>query len=272
MNRLGQHFLVNDTILQKIARALDAQPNETIIEIGAGHGELTEEIKNQKSKIKIIAIEKDRELIPALREKFSEEKNIEVIEGDALNILPQLCSTFHDSRFAITGNIPYYITGHLLRIVGELERKPRCSVFTIQKEVSLRIVAQPPRMNRLAASVQFWAEPTIIGFVPKKDFDPAPEVDSAILRLETRNVKHKTDATGKYYYRAVAALFRQPRKTILNNLLDAKKQNENYERESAKNEMIKKLTKLGINPENRPQNLSMEDISAIENLLIDTDK
>ena len=265
MERLGQHFLKNPAVLKKIANALDAQSGETIIEIGAGHGELTEKIKNQISNIKIIAIEKDPSLIPVLRNKFSEAKSVEIIEGDVLKLLPELCSMFHVSGFKIVGNIPYYLTGYLLRILGELERKPRRSVFTIQKEVALRIVAAPPKMNKLAASVQFWAEPNIVGFVPKSDFHPAPKVDSAIVRLETGNREQGTN-DAENYYRAVQALFRQPRKTILNNLLDTEKQSENYIRGSAKEKIVKKLARLGINPENRPQDLSVENIIAIASI------
>ena len=86
----------------------------------------------------------------------------------------------------IVGNIPYYITGKLLRIISELEHKPERTVLLIQKEVALRICATPPDMNRLAASVQFWADAEIIAHVPRNDFSPAPEVDSAVVVLNAK--------------------------------------------------------------------------------------
>ena len=164
MQRLGQHFLKNRSVAKKIVAALELAPGDTVVEIGPGHGELTELLKreawNVNRNIKIIAVEKDRQLAEQLRKKFAEDKNIEIIEGDALRILPELCSalhtsrstiqdshsTLHASRFKIVGNIPYYITGHLLRTIGELPKKPSLSVLMVQEEVAERIAAKP-RMN-----------------------------------------------------------------------------------------------------------------------------
>ena len=275
MKRLGQHFLKNKSALKKIADALELKPGDFVIEIGAGHGELTNELlslsfevldKKANPKIKIIAVEKDKELVKILREKFAGDKNVEITEGDAIqtikklptNIIPQLWYNVSSKKggggslagFKIVGNIPYYITGHLLRIIGELKNKPELCVFTIQKEVAERIAAQPPKMNRLAASVQFWAEPEIVGILPKKDFEPQPEVDSAVIKLKTKNEKLKINEMD--YYRTVRILFAQPRKTILNNLASAKTENKAL--------LAEKLKKIGINPQSRPQNLRVEDI------------
>jgi len=235
------------------------KPTDTIIEIGPGHGELTKKIKNQKSKIKIIAIEKDINLAEILKQKFSGDKNLEIIEGDALTEIKYQISKIKNTNkkskiiknLKIVGNIPYYITGYLLRILSELECKPSLIVFTLQKEVAERVSAAPPKMNLLAASVQFWAEPKIIGYISKKDFRPQPKVDSAIIKLETRDERQETRNEEKYY-KLIRALFKQPRKTILNNLRDAKIANPSECRE--------KLIRLGINPTGRPQNLSIEQI------------
>ncbi len=275
MKRLGQHFLKNKSALKKIADALELKSGDFVIEIGAGHGELTNELlslsfevldKKANPKIKIIAVEKDKELVKILREKFAGDKNVEIIEGDAIqiikklstNIIPQLWYNISNkesvagglAKFKIVGNIPYYITGRLFRIIGELTAKPELCVFTIQKEVAERIAAQPPKMNRLAASVQFWAEPEIIGILPKKDFEPQPEVDSAVIKLKTKNEKSKNNEMD--YYRTVRILFAQPRKTILNNLASSKTENRAL--------LAEKLKKIGINPQGRPQNLRIGDI------------
>ena len=154
MPKLGQHFLTDKNALKKIAGFLDLKEGETIIEIGPGHGELTEQILNNESGIKnngikVIAIERDEYLAEVLRKKFEPYNNIEIIHGDALKLLP---SVIHNLQFTIhncklAGNIPYYITGKLLRTISELAEKPIVSVFTIQKEVAERICAQPNRMN-----------------------------------------------------------------------------------------------------------------------------
>lgn len=232
------------------------QPNETIVEIGPGHGALTISLAEAAQKIgaKIIAIEKDTALAEILKSRIPEggDATIEIVIGDALDILTE---RQHEMRAdKIIGNIPYYITGHLLRVIGELKNKPRLSILMLQKEVAERICATPPKMNRLAASVQYWAEPKIIASLSKTEFSPPPEVDSAVLKLETRQLPSEDM---EQYYATVRTLFAQPRKTILNNLAAA----EDGKRD--KNKLIEALNSLGISPTDRPQNLTIENIRAI---------
>lgn len=251
MQKLGQHFLINKQVLKKIAGLLEPKNGDIIFEIGPGHGELTEEIRNQASNARIIAIEKDLGLAEGLREKFSEDKNFEVIEGDVLKILPSIIhdSSFKNHNYKLIGNIPYYITGKLLRTIGELTRKPDIFVLTIQKEVAGRLAAEPPQMNRLAASIQFWAKIKIAFVLPKNYFNPAPKVDSATVIL-TALEPEKTG--GDDYYKMMKAIFSQPRKTILNNISD--------NLGIPKKETEAGLKKTGIDPNLRPQNLSVENI------------
>lgn len=263
MEKLGQHFLINKNKINKIIDSLELKSGDTIIEIGPGHGELTSGIRNYELGIRVIAIEKDKKLINDLQKNFSKNKNVKIIEGDALKILPKIPKNqnLKPKTYKIVGNIPYYITGYLLRIIGELKNKPSLIILTIQKEVVERIVAKPPKMNLLAASVQFWAEPEIIDYILKKDFKPAPEVDSAIIKLipKTQNLKLKT------YYSLIKIIFKQPRKTILNNILEAKK--DGYQRKKMRKEkIIEKLNKVGVNSNDRPQNLSIEQIKQLSTL------
>lgn len=251
-SRYGQNFLRNDGALKKIAAALDIQKSDTVIEIGPGHGELTSKLLEYKPE-KIICIEKDRDLIPALKGKF---ESAEIIEGDALEIIPELLKK--ETNIKLAGNIPYYITGFLFREIGDSENKPKLTVFTIQKEVAERIVSGPPEMNRLAAMVQAWSEPKILFSLPKEDFSPKPKVDSAVIALKSR-------ASGEFpnlknYFSLAKSLFQQPRKTIANNLLSAYK---NISRQ----EMEKVLADSGLNPEMRPQNLRPENILELSSKL-----
>ncbi len=193
--RLGQHFLKNKEVLAGIVEQLDLREGDTVIEIGPGHGELTGELVNKFSSLKVskfrlILIEKDKELVEelALRFKLLDlSKNIEVITGDILKILPTLSESYNlkAKSYKLVGNIPYYITGYLLRILGELLHKPEKIVLLVQKEVAERICAASPRMNLLAASVQFWAQPAIVRYVGREDFSPPPEIESAVIRLTT---------------------------------------------------------------------------------------
>ncbi len=260
MKRLGQHFLKNKSAIKKIIDALDLKSGDTIIEVGAGHGELTEVIRVSGIGYRILAIEKDKRLANLLKEKFGGDRRIKIIEGDALKILksPPMPHTLNPKPYKLVGNIPYYITGRLLRILSELPKKPEICVLTLQKEVSERIVAKPPRMNRLAAIAQFWAEPKIISVISKEDFEPQPEVDSAIVKLETRKQKIESRSEDLRYYATVRMLFAQPRKTILNNLLSDKRQGTGN-----KETIVKSLGNLNINPNDRPQNLNIEDIQKI---------
>lgn len=261
MKRLGQHFLKNRAVIKKIADVLDPERGETIIEIGPGHGELTAPLVKVVNKVggKVIAIEKDGVLGDRL--EVLGFRNFEIKTGDALKLIPSITYNLKPKTYSIVGNIPYYITGHLLRTIGELEHKPRRVVLMVQKEVAERVVAKPPHMNRLAASVQFWADPEIIAIVPKRNFDPPPKVDSAIVRLEVigsrlkeqdGNHKKKAAEQERRYYKTLRMLFGQPRKTVLNNLLASP---------GAKKENVAALLKnLGIAPDARPQNLLIGDI------------
>lgn len=310
MPKLGQHFLKNQKALSLIAHSLDINEGDIVIEIGAGHGELTKELMTENfppkadttpaeklKTFKIIAIERDPELVEFLRKRFSEYPNIEIDEGDVLKKIRDSVKALGAQPYKIAGNIPYYLTGKLLRTIGELPDKPTVCIFTIQKEVAERIVAGPPRMNppiyktataaqtqnnkiyskvrnnkhsirigggmnRLAASIAFWAEPKIIGNLPRADFNPPPRVDSAIIKLtaQPRNIQINSEK----YYRAVRALFSQPRKTILNNLAA---------RSDGKKEWLaEELKKVGVDPEARPHNLAIDDIIHIaENIKIGED-
>ena len=278
MAKLGQHFLKNKSKIKKIVEALELKNGDTVIEIGPGHGELTEEIIKRLEdlkikRFKIIAIEKDNQLAENLRLKFKNNKNIEIIKGDALKLLPQLTYDLRlaTNNYKIVGNIPYYITGYLLRILGELKNpvvgqarygagKPSLIILTIQKEVAERICLprrsingdgrSKTKMNLLAASVQFWAETKIISYVSKKYFRPQPKVDSAIIKLITNNQQSTIEEAINYYW-FIKILFKQPRKTIFNNLRpimnDTQLTKEN-------------LKSIGFDIQSRPQDLSLEQI------------
>jgi 16S rRNA (adenine1518-N6/adenine1519-N6)-dimethyltransferase len=254
---LGQHFLKNKKALLTIVESLKITPEYTVIEIGPGHGELTDVIASSPVK-KIIAIEKDSNLAPMLQEKYrSTEGRVEIKEGDALLKLKEIAAEASDP-FAISGNIPYYITGHLLRIIGNLERKPREVVFTIQKEVAERICAQPPRMNRLAACIQAWGTPVIELVLPPGSFDPPPSIDSAILHIAKKEDAPHGEILNAYYETAGIA-FRQPRKTLLNNIADGF----GIPKESA----IKLFENIGLLGTERPETITIEKLKKLSAII-----
>ena len=243
-------------IAEKIVNALEIQKGDIIIEVGPGEGFLTKELA--KHPVKIIAAEKDEQLAEDLREWAADEKikNLEIVKGDILQVLPGLTEKreLKAGDYKIAGNIPYYITGKLLRTVGEMENKPRLTALTVQKEVAERICATPPKMNLLAAAVGFWATAKIIGYIPAKHFRPVPKVDSAVIALTTR-AKRLTKREEECYYKFIKAAFAQPRKTLLNNLsagLDMKKP-----------EAVEIIKTAGFPAGVRSQELSVEDLQKL---------
>ncbi|MEK9186351.1 MAG: 16S rRNA (adenine(1518)-N(6)/adenine(1519)-N(6))-dimethyltransferase RsmA [Patescibacteria group bacterium] len=262
--KLGQHFLVNRSAIQKIIASLELKNGEVVIEIGPGKGALTFPLVKQCQvsgiKCQVIGIEKDSSLIEDLKLKI-ENSNHELIHGDALKMLPKIIFNLKSSilNYKIVGNIPYYITGKLLRVISELENKPTLTVLTIQREVAERIIAKPLKMNLLAAAVQFWAEPKIIGYLKPSDFSPAPEVKSAIIQLDSR-VQSITNKETERYYKFIKIAFKQPRKTLLNNLSSGLSVD--------KSKIAEILAQNALKSDVRPQDLSIEKLSTLSRLLI----
>ncbi len=258
-SRLGQHFLKNKQIIEKIISSCQTIKNQTIIEIGPGQGALTIPLAGlcQKNNNQLIAIEKDKRLAVDIYRK--ELPNTTVEYGDIRKLLPETANKLakKGQTYSIVGNIPYYLTGFLLRIISELPEKPEVTILMIQKEVGDRLTALAPNMNKLAAATGAWASAKSICFVPKKDFSPPPKVNSVVVELaKKQNQLQKSEN----YYKTVRALFQQPRKTIANNLKSVVK-NEN------KHLTQEKLEKIGIQLTDRPQNLSIDQIIKLSEIL-----
>jgi 16S rRNA (adenine1518-N6/adenine1519-N6)-dimethyltransferase len=260
MKYLGQHFLKNQNVIEQIVTAVDVRAGETIVEVGPGRGALTIPLSEACRKVgaNLIAVEKDEKMAERLKSDGA-TGDVTIIIGDVLHFLKTIADAPAGNRrhFKIVGNIPYYITGYLLRTISELDPKPELCVLMLQKEVAERACAKPPRMNRLAASVQLWAEPMILIRVPKGDFLPPPKVDSAVISLQAKQPQADADRANRYYA-AVRAIFAQPRKKILNNLAADLRIAIH-----PKAEIVQRLASLGITSGLRPQNLTIENISDI---------
>lgn len=270
MNYLGQHFLKNEKAVGLIVDALRLREGQTVIEIGPGTGALTLPLLERCKLVgcRYIGIEKDETLATNLGtiikkyEVGSKDGALKIITGDALRVLPTLLHNSNfilPNRYAIVGNIPYYITGNLLRVISELPNKPVLTVLMTQKEVAQRITARPPEMNLLAAATQVWAQPEILMKLAPTDFDPPPAVHSAIIELTTHNKQLTTEELQKYYA-ALHRIFKQPRKTLLNNLA-APVVGESLP--PAREEVQKIIASLGLPVGVRPQNLSIPQITEI---------
>lgn len=246
--KLGQHFLKNKKWAELVASEISGF--KKIIEIGPGGGALTEQIILSASpNVEFTAIEKDPKFIIYLKEKFPAAK---ITEGDVLKILPEVMNE-QIGEYAIVGNIPYYLTGFLLRKIGDSKNRPDKCIFMIQKEVAERICATAGDMNRLSASVQIWGKPKILATVPRGDFSPPPKVESAIIEINSD--KNQQSADLSLVFATIRTIFAQPRKTLLNNLSTAV--------DIPKGAVLEEIQKYGILENARPQDLDVEKIFLI---------
>ncbi len=212
---LGQHFLNGRQYIQAVANAADLVQDDTIIEVGPGKGVLTKELLLRG--VTVVAIEKDSRLIPFLLEKFSREiteKKFVLIQGDVLEFeIPKLPKTYK-----VVANIPYYITGSVIRKFLTAEHQPTSIVFLIQKEVAQRI-ARSKKESILSLSVKAYGIPTFIKKVPRGAFSPPPTIDSAILKIESISRNNFADAEHeKLFFELLHAGFGKKRKLLRNNL------------------------------------------------------
>ena len=248
---LGQNFLVNQGILEKIIRAARITSNDTVVEVGPGTGTLTQELAQRAGNV--IAIEKDHRLIPELQERFGNRANIKIVEDDVLDFSPPRHKLTAKS-YKLIGNIPYYITSHFLKTVLGSWPAPELIVLTVQKEVAERICARPPHMNLLALSVQFYAEPKIVGRVSRGSFRPIPKVDSAIIRL-TPKVPAPDARTAQDLFVVIRAGFSEKRKQLAGTL--SRKLHTN------RPAIEQALQMVGTGATTRPENLSLEQWEAL---------
>lgn len=249
--RLGQNFLISKTILREIIKAADLKPSDIVLEIGPGLGILTRELAKKVKKV--LAVEKDKKLTDILKEELNNDKikNIQILNQD---ILKFESSSFNlKESYKLVANLPYYITGPVIRMFLELTNPPKLMILMVQKEVGKRICAQPPKMSKLAVFSQFYGKPEIVKFVSKKSFRPQPKVDSVILRIRPLALTDKRliETDRKLFSKIVRAGFSQPRKQLINNFSKSL----NLSREKVE----KWLKENKIQPIRRAESLTVED-------------
>lgn len=210
---LGQHFLRSEGALAAVTQAADLTKGERVIEIGPGEGALTAHLL--RTGAHVTAIEKDHRLIPLLTEKFAGQP-LTVHEADALET--SLDSLDITPPYKVVGNIPYYITGALIRKFLTLKEQPSRLVFLVQKEVAERI-ARSKKESILSLSVKAYGNPTYIKTVPRGAFVPPPKVDSAILLIEGVSRQHfKNTSHEQTFFDLLHAGFGSKRKLLIRNV------------------------------------------------------
>ncbi len=211
---LGQNFLVDQNALKKIVDCAEVAKEDTVLEIGAGLGNLTRLLAQAARRV--VAVEIDRKLIPPLREVMSRHENCEIIEGDILELNPAVI--IGESGYLVVANIPYYITSAIIRHLLTNASKPRRLVLTMQSEVAKRICAEPGDLSLLALSVQVFGTPRIMATIPAAAFFPPPKVDSSTLRVDIFPEPLMTDRQLALFFRLAKAGFSQKRKMLRNTM------------------------------------------------------
>lgn len=215
---LGQHFLVDDEILQRIAEAAEVGPEIAVLEIGAGTGQLSEKLV--RTGAKIAAVEIDEDLCRELRRRFRSEPAVQVVCANVLDHAPHelLAEAGLSPPYVVAGNIPYYITAPILRRLLEASVQPERLILTVQREVAESIAAEPGGLSLLAVSVQFYGTARVLIRVPPSSFRPPPKVDSAVMRIDVGPQPRVDVANREEFFDVVRAGFRAPRKQLHNAL------------------------------------------------------
>lgn len=274
---MGQNFLIDKNVLEKILETAGVAESDNIIEIGPGFGVLTQALLEKGANV--IAIEKDKELIPALEDNLKEYKKdfakndksgIKIINDDFLQVDPEkilelilgssaskydleaeLPSISNPKSYKIVSNIPYYITSPALRKIFSVDKLPSQITLLVQREVAERIASKPGDMSFISVFVQYYGTPSIEEIVKPGSFWPAPEVDSAILKIVPDKKVLLEDDKLKEFWRLIKIGFSSRRKTLANNLAAGF---------HAKPTDVRELLKsLGFTDKTRAQELSVED-------------
>ena len=255
---LGQNFLINPSVCPKIAELGGCKKGAAAIEIGTGVGVLTKELAMRCDRV--IAVEIDERLKPVLSETLAEYDNIEIVFADVLrtdmNTLIREKLAGYDEIY-VCANLPYYITSPVIMKLLE-ERLPITAVTVmVQKEAADRLCAEPGtrECGAVTAAVRYYSTPKMLFKVSRGSFMPAPNVDSAVIRLDVSRMPNYPVADEKLFFRIIKASFAQRRKQMLNPL--------SAETGLPKQELAKMLEECGIKPSARPEELKMEEFAAI---------
>jgi 16S rRNA (adenine1518-N6/adenine1519-N6)-dimethyltransferase len=260
---MGQNFLKSKEALFKMCEAGSVGSDDVVVEIGPGKGALTEKLLERAKKV--FAIEKDRDLVVILEERFENEiknKKLEIIEGDCLEFNPDIY--LKNISYKIIANIPYNITGSIIRkFLSDVQNKPTLMTLLVQKEVAERIVARDGKESILSLSVRAYATPKYIMKVHKRFFSPSPKVDSAIIsinNISNKLFKNKTEEES--FFHLIKAGFAHKRKVLRKNL-EVKEVGLPYI-----NKIDEIFEKLEINPKSRAEDIKFEKWIQILHLLL----
>ncbi len=244
---LGQNFLTDPNILEKITGIAGVTDRDIVLEIGAGLGHLTAQLAETAQQV--VAVELDRRFIPVLKKRLAPYQNIRIVQGDILKL--ETGDLVQKSEYLVVANIPYYITSRILRNLLESHLKPSRIILTIQYEVAERVCAKSGRMSLLSLSVLMYGNPNLEMRIPAGAFFPAPQVDSAVININLHPEPLLPESLRNVFFKLIKAGFLHKRKTLRNSLSKglgwAPDQVENL------------LNSVNINPQRQAETLSMDE-------------
>jgi 16S rRNA (adenine1518-N6/adenine1519-N6)-dimethyltransferase len=261
--RLGQNFLTDKNILNKIIKAANLSSRDMVIEIGSGLGTLTQGLAKKAKKV--IAVEVDKKLYEVSRKILQNYKNVELVQGDILKIdlnsLISQLSPIDRRSFKVVSNLPYYMATSIITHLLENKNYFKVILFSLQKEVAERMIARPGTKDYgiLSLAVQYHTEPEILFSISRGSFFPQPKVDSSFLKLRVLSKPGVKVKDEKFLFSLIKAAFSQRRKTLLNAL----KERLNLER----GVLLRVFKKVGIDPKRRAETLSLKEFARLTNSL-----
>ena len=281
---LGQNFLVEESVVNRIAKATELTPEDTVLEIGPGIGTLTQALAMTGASV--VSVELDKRLIPVLQETVGAYKNVRIVQGDILKVnIPEIiASVKEDSKdveaavsvadntepaqnkarlpdaaipFKVCANLPYYITTPIIMYLLEQKLPLERLVVMVQKEVAERMTAGPGgrEYGAISVAMQYYTEPKIAFIVKAGSFLPAPKVDSAVLVCKKRSKPPVDVPDEKAFFKVVAAAFSVRRKMLTNSLKNMG---------GLTGEQVKAwLDRAGIDGRRRAETLSLEEFAML---------
>jgi len=248
---LGQNFLVEPAGLMKVIHAAELNGEEEVLEIGAGLGSLTYLLAQTCAHVTTVEI--DSHMLAPLGEALQPFSNVRIVPGDILELDPSNLVT--QENYVVVANIPYYITSAIIRHLLEAALKPSRMILTIQKEVAQRIVARDGKMSLLSLSVFVFGEPEIASTISAGSFFPAPDVDSAVLRIRLYPEPLIPAKQLDQFFKLAHAGFGQKRKTLRNSLSSGLN--------LPASEVENRLFKAGVEPSRRAETLSIAEWASL---------
>lgn len=258
---LGQNFLIDDNIVDKIVAGAGIGPSDKIIEVGPGIGTLTREMASRAGAL--MAVEIDKNLIPILTDTLGDFENVKIVNEDIIkaDIRGLIDENLSGGPVKLVANLPYYITTPIIMRFLEEDINVTDIVVMVQKEVAERMNAQPggKDFGALSVAVQFYCDTEIVAKVPRHLFVPQPNVDSIVIALRVRpERKYRVDSED-LFFRVVKAAFGQRRKTLLNSIASMGNLSKDMVKEA--------LEEAGIDPKRRGETLSLDEFANLSNVI-----